>query len=298
MAYNRKKILVTGSAGLIGRALYSFLESQGHNVVGVDNHSRFCNHGVNKSHNEDLSTFLSNTVNDFDMIYHMAAINGTSSFYSKPTEVLTNNLLCDLNVFDFAKSNPSTKLIYASSSEVVSGTNVIPTPELVDVEIRNIHNARWSYRLPKIVAENYLFNSDIDFVIFRFFNVYSEHAGQGHFLKDIVDKIKKGSYELISPNETRSFCHVEDILEPMVFAAETKSRQVYNLGSTEEITIEEAANTIASEFGIDPCWTVINSHEGSASRRQPDISKIKKEAGDFKIRKFKEVIKTVLGKMK
>ena len=298
MANNSKKILVTGSAGLIGRALYDYLKQQGHDVTGVDNHSRFQNHEANDSLDRDLSEYLLSTINDFDIVYHMAAINGTRSFYTDPNKVLRNNVICDLDVFRFVESNTKTKLIYASSSEVVSGTQNIPTTEEVDISIKNIHNARWSYRLPKILAENYLFNSSIDFVIFRFFNVYSEHAGSGHFVKDIVDKIRTEDFTLMSPDETRSFCYVEDILEPMVAVSETETRQVFNLGSTEEITVQEAADTVADALEIQPKWKNINGVEGSAVRRCPDVSKLSSSAGKFSIRPFKEIMQDIIGKIK
>jgi len=295
MASNRKKILITGACGLIGRELCNQL-SLHHDVTAVDNNQRFRDYTPKNCIyvRSNLSEYLEQTRNTFDIIYHLAATNGTKYFYSQPNDVLRNNVTLDLSIFKFAESNPKCKLIYASSSEVVSGSYIFPTPEIVDITIGNLHNPRWSYMLPKMLAENYLFNSPIDFLIIRFFNVYSEHSGQGHFFKDIVEKIKNENYELIGSTETRSFCYVEDAVDAMIKISNV-SGQVVNIGSDEEIKIVDAANLIAQRLGIKNInWITKDSLPGSTSRRTPDIEKLKSYYPEFKPRSFKTIIDKIL----
>jgi nucleoside-diphosphate-sugar epimerase len=294
MASNRKKILITGASGLIGRELCNQLSSI-HEVVAVDNNQRFQNYSPEgcvyvKS---NLIEYLSQAYNNFDIIYHLAATNGTTHFYSQPNDVLRNNTTLDLSMFAFAETNPSCKLIYASSSEVVAGTTVFPTPEISDINISNIHNARWSYMLPKVLAENYLFNSQLDFLIVRFFNVFSEHTGSGHFVRDIVDKIKSKNFELIGANETRSFCYVQDAVSALI-AISNVSKQVVNIGSDEEIKIIDAANIIANSLGEqDIIWNTKPGLAGSAKNRQPDITKLKRLLPTFSPKPFYDVINSI-----
>lgn len=297
MANYSKKILITGAAGLIGREVYEQLKDKGYAVTAVDNCSRFPNYTPEGVICSNLHEWLAGKVNTYDYVYHLAAINGTASFYSKPNQVMYNNLMADLAVFKFVEGNPNTKLIYASSSEVVAGTDVFPTPEQTSITIENIHNPRWSYRLPKVVAENYLTNSSIKYNIIRFFNVYSEHSGSGHFLKDIVDKIKNRNYTLQSPNETRSFCYVKDAAQALIAVAETAEREVINIGSNEEITVREAADIIANAMEVDAQWVDANGLEGSSKRRRPDVSKLLKYYPQFKPVSFKDVISQIKGKL-
>lgn len=294
MANNRKKILITGACGLIGRELCEQL-SPHNDVTAVDNNQRFRDY-VPKNCTYvkcDLIEYLEQTTNTFDMIYHMAATNGTKYFYSQPNDVLRNNVTLDLSMFKFAEFNPNCKLIYASSSEVMAGTTVFPTPELTDITVSNIHNARWSYMLPKVLAENYLFNSGIDFLVIRFFNVFSEHSGTGHFVKDIVDKIQNKNFELIGPDETRSFCYVGDAVDAVIKISES-SRQVINVGSDEELKIIDAANIIASALGEhNIIWVTKPGLVGSAKNRKPDITELKRLLPTFSPKSFKEVLSTI-----
>jgi nucleoside-diphosphate-sugar epimerase len=297
MANNSKKVLITGAAGLIGREVLAQLTAKGYAVTAIDNHSRFINYKPNNVIRSNLDEWLRSKVNTFDYVYHLAAINGTASFYADPNHVMYNNMMADFAVFKFVESNPNTRLVYASSSEVVAGTNNFPTSEETDIAIKNIHNPRWSYRLPKVVSENYLANSTIDYNIRRFFNVYSEHSGPGHFLKDIVDKIKHGDYNLQSPDETRSFCYVRDAVEALIIVAESANNEIINIGSNEEITILEAADIIAEALGIVPTWAVQASLEGSSKRRRPDISKLLKYFPSFNPKLFKDIIQEIKGKL-
>jgi len=291
MASDRKKILITGACGLIGRELCEQL-SPHNDVTAVDNNQRFRDY-VPKNCNyvrSDLIEYLEHTTNTFDIIYHMAATNGTKYFYSQPNDVLRNNVTLDLSMFKFVESNLECKLIYASSSEVMAGTTVFPTPELTDINVTNIHNARWSYMLPKVLAENYLFNSDIDFLIIRFFNVFSEHSGSGHFVKDIVEKIRNKNFELIGATETRSFCYVSDAVDAVIKISDA-NRQVVNVGSDEELTILDAANIVADTLGeYNIMWTTKPGLAGSAKNRRPDITQLKRLLPTFSPKSFKEVL--------
>jgi dTDP-glucose 4,6-dehydratase/UDP-glucose 4-epimerase len=286
-----KKILVTGAAGLIGREICNQL-SKDFIVVGVDNNFRYPGFTPNCIFIQaDLIEYLTNTDNDFDYIFHMLAINGTKYFYEIPTTLIENNFTSDLNIFKFAAKNKKCKLIYASSSEVIAGTDQFPSPELVDVHIKNIHDPRWSYRFTKMLSENYLMNSRLDFLIIRFFNIFGKDSGSGHFVKDIIEKIAKEDYSIIGANETRSFCRVEDAVDALLQIYEKASKDVVNIGSDEEITILEAANLIVEQLNKDINWRLLPSRSNSVSRRNPSLEKLKKYYPEFLPMKFKDAIK-------
>jgi UDP-glucose 4-epimerase len=281
------KILVTGASGLLGTEICRQLKQNPDNEVwAVDNHSRSstipsCDKWL-KIDMLDGESFKELPL-DFDYIYHYGAINGTKNFYERPNQVLLNNIVCDLNVFELASLCKNLKkIIYASSSEVVSDDPVSPVPEHTDITVNNIHNARWSYRLPKICAENFLVNSKLPYVIVRYFNVYGDNSKAGHFLADQINKIKSGVFEVIGPDETRSFCHVEDAVRATIHCAETQTNQLFNVGNDREITIMEATKIIAQALGhSNPVWITSPGKPGSTTNRRPDISKLRAVMPDY-----------------
>ncbi len=131
------KILVTGASGLLGTEICRQLKLDKRNTVwAMDNHSRSTNiPPCDRFLSTDLTAgdeAYADLPIDFDMIYHYGAINGTRNFYERPNQVLWNNMVGDFNIFEFAGMNKRLKkLVYASSSEVVSDDPTSPVPEQV-----------------------------------------------------------------------------------------------------------------------------------------------------------------------
>jgi nucleoside-diphosphate-sugar epimerase len=293
------KILVTGASGLLGTEFCRQFKEAGHLVWAVDNHSRSTTvPSCDEWFRIDLNNVdeLNQLPRDFDYIYHYGAINGTTNFYERPNEVLVNNFVSDINIFNFAKSCQYLKrLVYASSSEVVADDPASPVSENTDVFIKNIHNARWSYRLAKITSENYLFNSDLPYVMLRYFNVYGENSKQGHFLGDQMTKIRNNVFTVIGPQETRSFCHVSDAIRASIYVAEHVNRQVVNIGNDREITIGQAVKIIAQELGYpDAVFQELPSKAGSVANRRPDISVLRSIMPDYEPISFEQGIRQIL----
>jgi nucleoside-diphosphate-sugar epimerase len=294
------KVLVTGASGLLGTEFCRQLKDAGHEVWAVDNHSRStsippCDKFVGGNLN-NAELFEEMLPKDFDYIYHYGAINGTTNFYERPNEVLVNNFVCDINVFEFASLNPNLiRLVYASSSEVVADDPVLPVTENSDVIIKNIHNARWSYRLAKITSENFLANSKLPYVMLRYFNVYGENSKKGHFLGDQIDKIRNGVFTVIGAQETRSFCHVSDAIRASIYVAEHCDRVLVNIGNDREISIGDAVKVIAAEMGHpDAVFEQLPSMAGSVANRRPNINKLRAIMPDYEPMSFEEGIRQIL----
>lgn len=286
------KVLVTGASGLIGRELCKQLRKEGYYVAAVDNNFRYdfvpdCD----EYNRDDIVHYLNSVENTFDYIFHMGNINGTKYFYDIPNDLIENNITADFAIFNFVKTNKNCKLIYASSSEIVAGTTEFPTSEQTDICIEDIHNPRWSYRLGKLVGENYLMNSSLDFLIIRFFNVFGPASGSGHFVKDIINKLRNEDYRLIGADETRSFCRVEDSVDAVMNIFKIANHKVVNVGSNEELTVLEAADIIAEHMNIRAPWILKPGNAGSVKRRKPDLTTLLKYYPSFNPRKFKDAVK-------
>jgi nucleoside-diphosphate-sugar epimerase len=294
------KILVTGASGLLGTEFCRQLKEAGHTIYAVDNHSRSstippCDEWFRIDLN-DVNE-INQLPTDFDYIYHYGAINGTTNFYKMPNKVLENNFVCDLNIFNFARKCTNLKrLVYASSSEIVADHPTSPLPETTDIVIKDIHNARWSYRLAKVTSENYLANSELPYVMLRYFNVYGENSKQGHFLGDQINKIKAGTFSVVGAQETRSFCHVSDAIRASIYVAENANRELVNIGNDREISIGDAVKVIAAELGHPQAvFEQLPSLPGSVQSRRPDISKLRSIMPNYEPMSFEEGIRQILG---
>ena len=286
------KVLVTGARGLLGQELCRQLTHHGARVWAIDNGFRGgdippCDEFIEADISRDLDLD-----HDMEYIFHMAAINGTEYFYSMPNQVLQNNLLVDQSMFALATRCSNLKnFVYASSSEVVSGHQHQPVKEITDITVQDSLNPRWSYRLAKMCGEHYLANSSLPWLILRYFNVYGVESRSGHFVYDLRQKIAKGDFTLWGADETRSFCHVSDAVEATIKISQHK-RTIINVGSYEEITVLDAANTLAQALqpGIDVDWHCVPGRPGSARRRRPSVCRLRQIYNDFAPRSFQKGI--------
>lgn len=216
-------------------------------------------------------------------VFALAALNGTSRFYSQPWTVLESSTLPTMLVV--GKYSGMAPVLYSSSSEVYANTvecglAVIPTPEEVSPSIGDIHNPRWSYAMAKMYGEMALTAASVELnlhgSIVRYHNVYGRDMGTDHFIPDFMGRVLSGNAEVFGGTNTRSFLHIDDAIEGTILALEKASLQVpiFHLGTSDEMTIEVAARKILKIMGRDDLKLEIHkAPTGSVSRRCPDISK-------------------------
>ena len=146
-------------------------------------------------------------------------------------------------------------------------------------------------RLGKVLGENYLMNSNINFLIIRFFNVFGKDSGSGHFVRDILDKIVNDDYTLIGADETRSFCRVEDAVDAVINICDKVSKEIINVGSEEEITVLSAASMLAQYKNKNVTWNTVPGKQGSVARRKPSLDKLLKYYPTFSPMSFEDAVK-------
>lgn len=275
------RYLVTGSSGFIGSHLCEKLKKNGVEVIECD-----------LVNGQDLcDTHYVQTLPDVDVIFHLAAINGTWKFYEKPWEVGKNNILPTLNLIERYRAS-SAKFVFASTCEIFnssidSGVYSIPTDENVPVMFKDITNPRWSYSIPKALGENLVANSGLKFLILRYFNIYGPRQGD-HFISEFYYRHKDGSPPSIIGNDTRSFCYIDDAINMTIKVAELANNQILNIGRQEEIQIVDVAKLILQICGLDSGSMEIHpSPMGSVSRRCPDMRKTLKILKGFEYTSLK-----------
>ena len=291
------KALITGGAGFIGYHLAKNLLRQGYHVVLADNFSR----GVEDRSLKELVESAEVEVRsvdlmdeeqvealgeDYDYIYHLAAIIGVQNVLHHSYDVLKKNVELVLRMIDFAeKQNHLKRFVFASTSEIYAGTLQyfhmdIPTPETTPLAITALEHPRTSYMLSKIYGEALLRQSRIPFTIVRPHNFYGPRMGMSHVIPELLKKAhyaeQGGSLEVFSVEHQRTFCYIDDAVEMIRLLAENNQSlgEAYNVGNeAPEIKIGQLADIILQTVQRPLEITPRPASPGSPLRRCPSMKK-------------------------
>jgi nucleoside-diphosphate-sugar epimerase len=292
-------ILVTGGSGFIGAALVKALVRKGHAVRVLDDNSRGALRRLNDV--EADIEFVAGDIRDpaavvravhgVEEVHHLAFVNGTEFFYNAPELVLDVGVKGMINVIDACRSEDVGKLILASSSEVYQTPPHVPTDERAPLLVPDPTNPRYSYGGGKIISELMALNYGRKYfervLIFRPHNVYGPDMGWEHVVPQFALRVKavaaahrsgKLPFEMQGNGlQTRSFCHVEDLVAGvLVMRDHGEHLGIYHVGTTEEITIADLASRVAAHGGREIELIEKPAPEGGTERRCPDIAKLER----------------------
>ncbi len=293
-----KKVLITGGAGFIGYHLATQLLKSNYKIDLLDNFSRgvhdaqidaLATHDNINLINSDLlqSDILYGVENDYQHIYHLAAIIGVQHVLESPYNVLENNFILLQNALNIAKKQKDLRrLLFASTSEVYAGTLnhyglEFPTQETTPLTVNDLTEARTSYMLSKIYGEAMCLQSGLPVTIIRPHNFYGPRMGLSHVIPELMKKIiesNSNQVDVFSANHKRTFCYITDAVEMMQLLLETEQAvgQVYNMGNDdEELTMKELAEKIITLIEKNIIVNPLPPTPGSPERRCPSIDKLK-----------------------
>jgi nucleoside-diphosphate-sugar epimerase len=224
-----------------------------------------------------------------DMLCHLAFINGTEFFYSKPDLVLDVAVRGILNVIDSAIRHRVPELLVMSSSEVYHEPGTIPTDERVALSIPDCLNPRYSYAAGKILHEIMAVNYGRHFrrvTIVRPHNVFGADMGGEHVIPQFVARMRSLVNRPIDPIpfaiqgtglQTRSFVYIDDFIDGVMIVLDRGEHLgIYHVGTLEEVTIEALARLVAEQYGRSIKIVPGPPADGGTNRRCPDITKIMK----------------------
>jgi len=295
------KILITGGTGFVGYHLATLLSRSKNQIVLVDKNipkdhefSKLIDKKNIQVIQADLTQKKSWTKigSGFDEIYHLASINGFKQFNEIPYEVLRVGILSTINLLEWLRDiNKKTeaKILFTSSNETYIGIqkNIkIPTPEEVPLVIADPYNPRWSYAGQKIINElliiNFCKTYNFRYTIVRPHNLYGPRAGG--MIPKMIEKIVKriDPFPLISPDENRSSCYIDDAVNALIKAMVSKKTdgKTYNIGAELETTVGKISQILFDLAKWQPkVLDVIKSADDSNLHCLPDISKLKNDTG-------------------
>jgi UDP-glucose 4-epimerase/UDP-glucuronate decarboxylase len=299
-------VLITGGAGFIGYHLARFHAARGDRVHLMDNlfksegrvdgdFEKLKQEKNVRVHIVDLTRPLVDVaINErLDIVYHLAAINGTRLFYEIPYDVARINLLVTINLLDWLRGREIGRIVYTSTSEVYAGGEAfgllpIPTPESVPVVFPQPTPVRFSYGTSKFMGEflcaQFGRTNNVSASIIRYHNIYGPRMGEKHVIPEFILRAnrRENPFAIYGGEETRAFCHIDDAVTATYQVASTAAcdQQIVHIGnSTEEITILQLAKLLFNLMNIKLPLEERGRRTGSVSRRCPDTTKLRDLTG-------------------
>lgn len=298
------RALITGGAGFIGSHLSEILLKQGHQVMIIDDLStgRFENI-AHLTGNPDFkfaietitnASVMDRLVSECDLVFHLAAAVGVELVVSQPVHTIETNVRGTDIVLQTARRYRK-KVLLASTSEIYGKSNHPTFSEDDDRIMGPITKNRWSYATSKALDEflalAYHKEAGLPVVIFRLFNT--------------VGPRQRGRYGMVIPrfvrwalanepiqvygdgSQSRCFANVSDVVRAISCLADKEEAvgEVFNIGTQEEITINELAHKVKELTGSESEIINIPYHQAyeagfeDMQRRAPDTGKIQKALG-------------------
>ena len=294
----KKKVLVTGGTGFLGSSLVRHLLRDGYAVRTLDNNARG-NLANLQSVKNDVEVFegdirdaaaVEKAAKGVEAIHHLAYINGTEFFYTKPELVLDVAVRGMVNVLDACRKHGIGDFVLASSSEVYQTPPQIPTAEDAPLSVPDVMNPRYSYGGGKIICElmaiNYGRTGFERMTIFRPHNVYGPAMGYEHVIPQFVVRAMKQLKEYPTGNQlpfpiqgsgqqARSFIFIDDFTDGLMRVVNRGAHlNIYHIGTEREATIKQVAELVVRQFGREPNIQAGEDVAGSTQRRCPDTRKL------------------------
>ena len=238
-------ILVTGGAGFIGSHITDVLATNGYRVIIADNLS-----SKNSGYRNPSATYI--TVNilsdEFETLFkdyqieacvHLAANASVSISNQNPEYDAIQNIIGSLHVINLCKKYHVKKLIAASSAAVYGNPQYLPIDE------KHPTNPISYYGLSKLTMEHYIKLSGLDYIIFRFANVYGERqTSQGE--AGVISIFDNAMYKHLDVfvdgdgEQTRDFIYVKDIAKAVMTAINSDIKnKIINVSTNTALSVND-----------------------------------------------------------
>ena len=311
-------VVVSGSAGFIGGYVVEELLRRGHQVIGVDNFSKYG--PVKRSYDSDSSyRFVEGDCRDAGMLEELlseadhfiagaAMIGGISYFHAYAYDLLATNERIMASSVDAAiaahRKGRLKKVTYMSSSMVFESTDQWPS---VEGDERKVPPPLSSYGFQKLAVEYFAQAAweqyQLPYTILRPFNCVGVGEGRAlgdvevlsgnvklamsHVVPDLVQKVLKGQdplHILGDGSQVRHYTYGGDLARGIVTAMEHDAamNQDFNLSTTTSTTVLELAEVIWGKIygpGHPFRYVCDPPFEHDVAKRVPSVEKAKRLLG-------------------
>jgi UDP-glucose 4-epimerase len=257
-------VLVTGGAGFIGSHVVDALVGAGHRVRVLDDLSTGTRENVNPAAELVVASVadpdaVAAAVAGTELVFHIGALGAVSRSVADPLATDRVNVHGTLAVLTKAAEAGVRRVVFASSSSVYGGAEVVPTPE--DTPLR----PRSPYAVSKLAGEWYARSFPalfpIETVSLRYFNVFGPRqrpdATYAAVIPIFTAALLEGRRPLVHGDgtQTRDFTFVSDVVAANLAAASAPasvSGGVYNIAPGNSRSLLELLGSLGEIIGCEP----------------------------------------------
>jgi UDP-glucose 4-epimerase len=298
------RYLVTGGSGFIGSHLCDRLTAEGHYVLVLDDLSTGRLSNIEHLLESGRLEFIEGSVLDRNLVHellegadacvHLASAVGVSLVVDRPIDTLLNNVRGADTVLS-ASAALEKRLLFTSTSEIYGKSDGRVVSEDSDRILGPTSKARWNYSTSKSFGEALAlgFHRELgaENVVVRPFNTVGarQRGAYGMVLPRFVRQALAGEPVTVygDGTQTRCFMHVHDTVEAILrlLASEAAQGQVFNVGSDDEISINELAERVieradsTSEIRFVPYGEAYDEGFEELGRRRPDTTALRELTG-------------------
>ncbi len=313
------RVLITGGSGFIGSHLADFYLSRGDEVSIIDDLSTGSIENIAHLKSNPRFHYTIDTVQNMpmvaeladacDVIIHLAAAVGVKLIVESPVRTIETNVRGTEVLLSVANKKKK-RILIASTSEVYGLSTDVPFREDGNLVMGATTKGRWSYACSKAIDEflalAYWREKKLPTTVVRLFNtVGPRQTGQyGMVIPTFVKQALSGRPITVygSGEQTRCFGYVGDVVKVLVALMDRQDSvgEVYNIGSSEEVsmnTLAERIRTLAgseSEIVHIPYSEAYEEGFEDMPRRVPDTSKIHSLIGFRPETKLDDILRNVI----
>ncbi len=290
MNYKTKKIYIAGHNGMVGSAITRCLEKNGYKNLLFREFSE-----LNLIKQSEVDNFFSEEKPEIAIIA-AAKVGGILANNTYRAEFIYDNLMIESNVINAAHENGVEKLIFLGSSCIYP--KLAPQPLKEEYLLSDyLEFTNEPYAVAKIagikLCENYYRQYGDNFIsamptnLFGFndnFDLQTSHVLPALIRKFHEAKVKNSSAVTLwgTGKPKREFLFVDDLAEAILFLMEkVNAKDLYengisqiNIGTGEDLTIEELANMISKVVGFKGSIDYDTAKPDGTPRKLMDVSRI------------------------
>lgn len=284
----KKKILVTGATGFIGKNLVESLkekfeiyalildEKEKNVILQID----YILWKTFFDRENEIKTLNGKKLGKIDTVIHLASygVNPKDNDIDKMIESninLTKDLI--LNLERVSCKN----IIFTGSGFEYGDKGKIKLKEDMELNPFSLYGATKvsAFLIGKKLCESL----GINYINLRLFNIFGEYEGSNRLIPQIINNYLEGKeLNFTAGNQVRDYLYIKDIIEvyEMILEKNIYNNETYNVCSSEEITIKEFITKVADTIGINKDtlnFGIIPSRKEEALYIVGDNSKLKRD---------------------